>query len=94
MAAAFDEEEAKTIGILTSSFGRMTTSAPYVLAIDLGTTAVKVCVIDPSGLVVASASDVNRRRDGERMAMGTPEKHNAIDAKNWILEFNRQNWNY
>ena len=37
----------------------MTTSAPYVLAIDLGTTAVKVCVIDPSGGVVASASDVH-----------------------------------
>ncbi len=35
----------------------MDTDAPYVLAIDLGTTAVKVAVVDPLGVVIASASE-------------------------------------
>ena len=60
----------------------MTTESPYVLAIDLGTSAVKVAVISPIGRVVTSSSELHRAVLGSD---GTSEQ----DANEWWASIGR-----
>ncbi len=60
----------------------MAFDAPYVLAIDLGTTAVKVAVVDPTGRVVASASELHETRN-------LPDGGVEQDAEMWWQSIGR-----
>ncbi len=54
----------------------MVAGSPYVLAVDLGTSAVKVAVVDPAGVVVAGASELHVTRF-------TPDGGAEQDADAW-----------
>ena len=60
----------------------MSSDSPYVLAIDLGTSAVKVAVVSRSGQVLASASETHR---AVLAADGTSEQ----DAEEWWTSIGR-----